>query len=278
VEREFDGLLTYDRMLPKVNFDRVARLNRDLIGASRSDAGRAPPGPALPPGTLAHWTFNEGRGKVARDDTGKLKLKLARGAKWTPGVRGGMALLLNGKKAIAIGKNLVDTSQSFTVSAWVRPDDTAQNAAAVAQGGKPSPGFVLGHQSRDTRPDLGSLYLLYGITKPQQPPNRWIFNLPSLSASSGYGDVGPRPAAGQWQFVTTVFDRYNRVMSLFVDGTLIENRIADRAWRSMGPFLVGGSTQRKGARTFHGAVDDLRVFNRALSAGDVAAYYRAAPQ
>jgi hypothetical protein len=278
VEREFDGLLTYDRVLPKANYDRVALQNQALIAASRTDAGRSAPVAGIPPGTVAHWSFNEGRGKMARDDSGRRPLQLVRGATWTRVAGRGRALLFPRRGALAVGKRpVVDTRRSFTVSAWIMPADVKQTAAALAQVGRPYPGFALGHQSRDARPDLGSFYPLYGLTKPPFPPNRWTFDVPGLSANAGYGDVGPRPAPGRWEFVVGVLDRANRVMSLYVNGRPVENRIADYTWAATGPFLVGGRNRAKGARTFHGAVDDVRVFNRALGAAEVASLSRVQP-
>jgi hypothetical protein len=176
---------------------------------------------------------------------------------------------------MAVGKGpVIDTRSSFTVSAWIRPGDRGHTATAVSQEG-PFPGFELGHQAYNARPDLGLLYALYyGKPPPRRAPNRWTFNVPFEGVNSGYGDIGPPPSPGRWQLVTGVVDRANRTASLFVDGTPIEHRIVDRVWSAPGPFLVGAAL-RRGVPTFHGAVDDVRVFNRALSAGEVAALYGA---
>jgi hypothetical protein len=276
VEREFDGLVTYDRAVPKVGVDVMASLNQALIAASQTDAGLSAVAPALPPGTIAHWGFNEGRGRVARDDLGRRPLKLGRGVTWTTGVNGSRALTFDGRGGTAVSKGpVIDTRGSFTVSAWLMTGTRGQTATAIAQEG-PHPGFELGHQSYDARPDLGLLYALYyGIAPPRQAPNRWTFNVPFEGVNSGYGDIGLRPSPGRWQFITGVVDRTNRTASLFIDGTPIEHRIVDRLWQATGPFLVGAAKRGRRVRTFRGAVDDVRVFNRALSAGEVAALYGA---
>src|SRR5436190_13442422 len=68
-----------------------------------------------------HWTFDEGSGTTAADSSaGGHPLTLQNGASWGPGVVGAHSLSLQGggQNAASSGP-VIDTTKSFTVSAWV---------------------------------------------------------------------------------------------------------------------------------------------------------------
>src|SRR5262249_10532634 len=95
---------------------------------------------------VAHWTFDEGAGTTATDTTGNgHTATLGTSAAWTAGNVGTGALNLNGTApslATATGP-VVDTSGSFTVSAWVDLASLSGYQTVVSIAGANVAGFFL---------------------------------------------------------------------------------------------------------------------------------------
>jgi hypothetical protein len=76
---------------------------------------------------------------------------------------------------------------------------------------------------------------------------------------------------GRWQHVAAVYDpTSNPTVKLYVGG----NPAGTGSWSmgptsSQGPMLLGGKSD--GSRTFDGVIDDVRVYDRALSQEEVQA-------
>ena len=287
VETEFAGLITYDRRVNKIPAREVRKLNVALINASTSPLHLRPQRPAIPAGTRHYWKLDEGSGMTAHDVAGGLPLSL-QGATWTRG-HSGSALAFNGsgQKAVATGR-AVDTTRSFTVSAWLAQSDRTQSAAAISQSGRSASGFSLGLEAVDDRPDLVPAYplVLEAAPGPGTYPWRWSFAVPRsnrcahpacfIRANRGYGDGTTSPREGIWQHVTGVVDHATRTSTLFINGTPVDNRIAEGVWNALGQFTVGaGQNANPGSDSFNGTVDQIRTYQRALSASEVRDLYRA---
>src|SRR5690348_12515062 len=90
--------------------------------AAGSVTGLSAPAAAAPgPAPASRWQFDEGTGQTAADSAGAHPATLTGGATWGPGIQGSSALVTNGAGAFAdTGATIIDTAQSFTVSAWVK--------------------------------------------------------------------------------------------------------------------------------------------------------------
>jgi Glycosyl hydrolases family 2, sugar binding domain/Concanavalin A-like lectin/glucanases superfamily/Glycosyl hydrolases family 2 len=285
VEREGKGLLSYDRRVLKCNGPLLRALNRRLIAASRTPAGLLPQRGAPPAGATGRWTFDDGRGAIARDSSGRgHRLALEGGARWTRGHRGA-ALELGGagQRARAAGP-VLDTSRSFSVSAWLRQDDSRQTSVAVGQGAIGDSGSFLGINHNLERPASRRGY--FDNPGPPSPAGTWwLFSIAPTQpcaavacrtrASLGYDDGRSGPLPGTWHQVTGVADRANRTVTLYIDGRPVDNRVAEGARAAPAPFTVGGGTARVDGGSFHGAVDDVLTWARPLSAADVWRLYAA---
>ncbi len=78
---------------------------------------------AQTPNPLAYLTFDEGSGTIAHDSSGNGNdASLLGGAGWTTGLVGSFALNLPGAVGsyADIPRDVVDTTKSFTVAAWVK--------------------------------------------------------------------------------------------------------------------------------------------------------------
>ena len=97
-------------------------------------------------------------------------------------------------------------------------------------------------------------------------------------------DIEQGLKANQWYLLCVTIDEANKV-SFYLDGKLIDSRTFAKAWNwGLGAktFEFGKSSLkqdlsfgvgRSGSQGFQGTIDDLRLFDRALPAKDVAALY-----
>ncbi|GAB3892655.1 hypothetical protein GCM10029964_067810 [Kibdelosporangium lantanae] len=197
----------------------------------------------------AHWTFDEGTGTTAGDTAGTHPATLTNGATWTKGVRGG-ALSTDGTSGYAdAGAGVVDTTRSFSVSAWVKLDRTSGYQTVVSVDGDQVSNFFL--QFRDDS-------------------RRFAFTrLSADSPTDGtYASANFDPVANQWYLLTGVYD--GTTLTLYVDGTKQQTVAAPPAWPAAGHLVIGRGKYAGNPVDFvDGSIDDVRVTPGALAATDV---------
>jgi Concanavalin A-like lectin/glucanases superfamily len=157
----------------------------------------------------------------------------------------------------------VHTNISITVAAWVKLDRMPTTAAIVAaQPGNDAPGFELYYSQ------------LY---------DRWVFNqyssdsptaTPVRAMSATAGGV----TAGQWYHLAGSYDAVNHVMALYVNGTLVGSTPYSTAWDARRGLQIGaGNYSGSPGSFFPGTIDDVRIYDKALVAGDVTHLYNGEP-
>jgi hypothetical protein len=250
VEAEVNGFVTYDRQVVKMDVDRVREVNERIIAAGDGDGGPAPsPGtPGL--GGVGYWPADEGAGEVAGDVVGDADLALRNGAGWAPGVSGA-ALQLDGVDDDAVTSGpVVDTTGPYSVSAWVRLDRIPFFATAVGQDGRRESSFFLQFSGADGRFAFSTI------------GDRAVADAP--------------PEAGRWYHLVGTRG-VDGTHTLYVDGVPQQDTFTECAGRrSVGPLTVGRALFNGGeVDRWPGQVDEVRVFDRALSADEVAELHRA---
>lgn len=211
------------------------------------------------PSLAAGWSLDESGSAVAADGSGNGKqLSVTGGYSWVPGHNGG-GLRLDGVSGYgATTVPVVDTSASFTVSAWVNPADLSGTYTVLSQGGTQVPGFVLRY-AKDT--------------------NHWAFGMnpaddPAVATRWAIGTTIPQ--AGTWTLLTASFDRSSSQIQLYVNGKQEAQASVPTAWAAGSGLTVGAETGPK--NIFKGVLDQVRLWSRALTADQVAgtagmAYY-----
>jgi hypothetical protein len=279
------GIVSYDRRVFTMPVDVVRRLNRGLINLSTSAADWV--GPAVvPPGTTGLWQFDEGRGALAADASGRgHPLKLFAGAGWTRGVAGGALAIRRVGQLAATTVPVLDTARSFTVSAWLKAALPRQSGSAISQLARTGTGFSLGVATSGT-----SLQTRPGQVASGRPPPAhrtwWTFLVPDHSGCSAlncgvqanmhYDDGRNNPQTGRWYQVTGIYDAPTSTVSVYVDGVAEDVEHVDAPPPAPGSLVVGaGRLDYAPADAFIGAIDDLRTYARALTAAEVWDLYRA---
>ncbi|MEV5548716.1 LamG-like jellyroll fold domain-containing protein [Streptomyces sp. NPDC052309] len=244
LENELNGLYTYDRREIKVDPVRVREINRRVIaaGAAAGERGELKGG--------GHWALDEGTGTTAGDSgPNDRPLTLTGGTTWTPGVSGS-ALRFDGQGQYAETDGpVLDTTGSYSVSAWVTLDALPGNYATAV--------------SQDTRRQASPFYLQYGH-------GAFAFSTPGENRAR----LEITPERGRWYHLVGVRDGASNEIRLYVDGEPAATAAGGAAYPSTGALSVGRA-QWGGSNTdfWNGAVDEVHAYDRALTAEEVKALH-----
>ncbi|MFF1464743.1 LamG-like jellyroll fold domain-containing protein [Streptomyces sp. NPDC058330] len=157
-----------------------------------------------------------------------------------------------------------DPTSTYTVSAWVRPEDTDRGMTAVSQTGFLAPSdFAL------------------GTTVGEDGQPSFAFSVPS--ATGGATRVtGGTPAPGEWSHLTGVHDPVAGTAQLYVDGTLAASGDAavpegdSHGYVEIGRELEQDGTHWTGA--WHGDLADVRVWDRMVRPEEITDLGHRTPQ
>ncbi|SEB32246.1 Glycosyl hydrolases family 2, TIM barrel domain [Amycolatopsis tolypomycina] len=251
VEKEVNGFFTYDRQVKKMDFAAVRTANLAVI---KGATGAPVAGPSVPAGTpgidgIAAYPFDENAGTVAADVVGDHDATLVGGASWTAG-KNGSALAVNGSGQFAdTGAALLNTEGSYSAAAWVRFNAVGDGfQTVVSQDGPSNSAFFLQYSGADHRLAM-SFVGTRALASTAPEPNRW------------YHVVGVRDAA-------------SGTLKLYVDGQLAATKSVCLGEASTGHTVIGrGKYGGNPVDFLNGAVDQVHVYDRALSDADVSALY-----
>ncbi|MFI1814602.1 LamG-like jellyroll fold domain-containing protein [Streptomyces sp. NPDC020422] len=204
----------------------------------------------------ASWQLNEAEGATTAEGTTPPRTVQLHGgaALGAPGKKNG-ALQLDGMTGYAVSDiSTVDTADSFSVSAWAKLDRLPSTAAIIAtQPGNHRPGFEL-------------YYSAYA--------NKWVFNQYSSDSTSGVamgaGSATPGDAKpGEWAHLVGVHDKKAGYLRLYVNGQLAGSTPYTTPWEARRGLQLGaGMYSGSQAGFFPGAIDDVQVFDRAVTADE----------
>jgi alpha-L-arabinofuranosidase len=204
------------------------------------------------PAPVSRWQFDEGTGTAAADSAGAHPATLTGAAGWTAGIQGESALSPNGGYADA-GPPAFDPTRSFTVTTWLRLNTISGYQTAVSIDGTQVSSFYLGLRD-DTK--------------------RFAFvRLPADAAAGApaFPSAGFDPAANQWYHLAGVFDSTAQTLSLYVNGRLQASTPAPATWQPPGHMVIGrGRFAGNPVDFVRGGIDDVRAYDTALSAAQVA--------
>jgi hypothetical protein len=218
--------------------------------------------PGEPPPTggdgnlIGYWKFDESSGTTAADASGNNRTGTVTGASWTAGkVNSALSFAGTGTSVATAG---IPLGGVFSVSAWVNP-------AAAAQGGYA--------RIAETRYD-GGLYLGVNASGTKY---KFIVNGgvgASGSCGAAYGCAEGGAVAPGWRLVTATYD--GTVGRLYVDGALVASETFTAPAATNYPLYIGRFYASNGYG-WNGTVDEFRLYNKALSAAEVAELNGAAP-
>ncbi len=222
-----------------------------------------PPGTAsvtiADPCLVASYDFDEGSGSVAFDGSGNGLDGSIVGAVWTTGISGGALDFTDGSSWVDLGNDaLFDIEDELCIEAWVWVSSTTADHQVV-----------LGKWF-----DSGAMHRTYLM---ELAPNGEDLQMPIGGGISPDGVPGPPYITadpvpwGDWVHVVSTYDG-SRVR-IYIDGVLSTSFAA----LASGPIPVTpasvfiGAHDASGDRNgFNGVIDEVRLYCRTLSSGEVA--------
>lgn len=201
------------------------------------------------------WSFDEESGTTAIDASGNGNdgLLVNNPVPGSGQLKG--ALKFDGMSSdVEVPTNVIDLSGSFTVAVWVRLDRPAGDNTAVSQDGETVSGF-----------SMGSLASTRGFA----------FMLPDRDADDAGKAVASSktiPVPGKWYHLVGVRDAMSRQLRLYVNGRLEGTAPLNRSWWASGKTVIGRARNTgKPANFWSGAIDEVRLYSRALSPAEIRA-------
>src|SRR5262245_34073915 len=217
-------------------------------------------------GLVGYWSLNEGTGTAAMDSSGNGNTgTLINGPSWVSG-KSGTALSLDGAGdyvEIREAQSL-NLSSALTVSAWINNQASTDSS--------PSQDQYRIIASKGWAPDnSGSWTLAWRVNDGS------LFFFAGRATSYRYVSFPyDNSQAGIWHLVTAVI--HNGNISLYQDGVLQAGPVgidSSKLRTDTSPILIGSSpVPNNWLRNWNGSIDEFRLYNRALSANEIASLYQ----
>ncbi|MEK6797184.1 MAG: LamG domain-containing protein [Spirochaetota bacterium] len=206
-------------------------------------------------GLVGYWKFDEGSGITAADASGNNRKAILTNAVWVNGKKG-MAVEFNGAMSYARAA-VIDIPGSLSMCAWVKPsamptDREFNEMAAVSR-----PGF---HNT------LGVL-----------TNGAFFFSMWNVDNKNAYATAPSANVSGTWHHIAGAYDMGKNQTTIYINGVSVKSAVmAEGAPRKYPPDIfigVASPSPSKYASFYLGAVDEVKVFSRALSAEEIKAIY-----
>jgi hypothetical protein len=232
---------------------RDASGNTASSGLTVSVLNTGPPS-AIPPGLVLALGFDETSGTSALDRSGRSQHGVVAGALRVPGRTGG-ALQFDGRDDVVTVTDsaALDLTTGMTLSAWVNPSAFTGWETVMLK-------------------ERGAGALAYGLYAQDGGSLGGGFDAPAGTLHAGASDHAVRSASGlplhAWTHLATTYD--GAVQRIYVDGILAASGAQTGSIAvSSGPLRIGGNSSWPD-EFFAGVLDEVRIYNRALSAAEIA--------
>jgi hypothetical protein len=210
-------------------------------------------------GMVLHYAFDLDEGDTVRDQSGRNNNAKASGSKWTPQGREGGACEFTGATTVEPGSDPLDLRE-LTVSLWFK---TSQSAAQHTLLAKHVPGYANGY------------FLMLDWSGGNPPPGKIFFY--HSAPGSKFGNAGGAATSaqaglndGKWHHI--VAGRSAAKVFMCVDGVYNSVDGTGEYVSSPAPLRLGALP---GCAGFTGLMDEVMIFNRALSDSEVRQIYDA---
>jgi hypothetical protein len=216
---------------------------------------------------LARYDMEETTGTTLTDSSGNgnTTTRTGTGNTWNPHSHHGGSLSLSSSTYFSTARPVLDTSTSYSVSAWVwlpsAYTGTAGARTVLSQDGTNTGGFMLQHTNID-----GTNQWEFQVWGSDDTSNSQIV----LSSSTASGS--------RWTHLAAVYDDSADSVKIYVNGVLAGTGTATADFNATGP-LVLGAAQWGGSRGSYwpGYLDEVATYQSVLSAGDIARLHAQSP-
>ena len=203
------------------------------------------------PGQIGWWKLDAGSGTVARDSSHALMGhdgKLVRGPKWVKGIKGN-ALRLNGNQYVSLGNIFQDSYTEISIACWVKHGSSQwQNIVERSVWDQPD-GIGLMMDYNGTSASFGHYGLGYVRSEANVQDDRWHHLVGTM-----------RPSGSDYLY------------SIYVDGQL-DNTLTNPVGLTATSNGWAIGARYDGTWTYRGLIEDVRIFDRALTPAEVRKLY-----
>jgi hypothetical protein len=198
-------------------------------------------------GLVAFYPFDEASGTTSADASGNNQTATMQGATFAPGLRGNAATMNGTTQYVSLPSGIVSGLTSFSISAWVFPNNTVAHTRIF---------------------DFGTGTNTYMFLTPHTTVAR--FAITTSGANMEQRIDAPVLAAASWQHVAVTVA--GATGTLYVNGA----QLAQNAAMTLNAASLGTTTQNWLGRSqfaadpnLNGQIDEFRIYNRALTASEV---------
>ncbi|MEH1055731.1 LamG-like jellyroll fold domain-containing protein [Micromonospora sp. CPCC 206171] len=230
------------------NGNRVTSSSEALYDRSgRAIAETTYPSSQLSP--VGRWKLAETTGTKGADSVGNSPASVQGNVAWSTDRGGSATFDGNDGNQLATTGPVLDTTRSYTVSAWVNLAASDRNRAAVSQESDPRSSFLLGYER------VGGKW-------------RMLINNTPTSSISALSTTAA--TLNTWTHLTGVYDASAKTVKIYVNGVEAGGTTVDKSIRSDGPLVIGGARWDSDlADGWSGKISDVQVYQKALSATEV---------
>jgi hypothetical protein len=158
-------------------------------------------------------------------------------------------LQLDGTSADAeTDDSVLDTTKSFTVSAWANLASTATSGVVASQDAIQASGFQLGYDASR---------------------HAWTFAMPTTDTASPTMVVAASttaPTTGTWTHLVGTYNAISKTLTLYVNGLPVGTATDSTPIASAGLFALGrGQSAGTASSFFNGKISDAQAWNYTLA-------------
>lgn len=227
------------------------------------------------PSLVGLWTMDEGSGGTAYDYSGNNATGSWSGTQaglnsthYNAGKVGSYAGAFDGisnDDHVSLPSASLSPTSAWTISAWVQPTGSAASSGVILSKWESSNGVYINYQFDIGLGGSHDLRLRVGAS-------------PLGSGGPTYITGNTTMTLGQWYYVVGVFNGATQKLSAYVNGqsdaTPVPTAFSQCATNTTNPYIGAFNFGWSGYQNaFTGSIDDLRIYNRALSAAEIAAMY-----
>jgi len=204
----------------------------------------------LSEGLVGYWKMDEGVGTSITDSSGNSNTGILTNVGWTNG-KFGIGTSYNGTNNVILvsdTNNTLDMPNDFTISFWAKPDSSGvKELVAKAQGGN----YEIWQNSTSLSVRVNG-------------------SSPVITASNIF-------TYGEWTHVTVKYERTLGLVTIYKDGQYSYKGTNTNSASINNNALQIGAYSDGTSYPFAGKIDELRIYNRALSPSEITQLYEYTP-
>jgi hypothetical protein len=213
----------------------------------------------IPESGVSRWDFDDSSDTSTATDSWGTNDGQINGAGYESAYQGSHALYFDGtENYVTVTDNATlnfDSTESFTVSGWLNLDALSKNVTMLAK-----------------RDGSGNNFEGYQI-QVRDADGEFAFFVDDGVSGSSVSARGGTPTTGSWVHLAGTFDRSSGDLTLYIDGSSVGSTSSSLGAVSPSANFYVGAYENLSSEYFNGKIDDVRIYDKALSAPEVSNLY-----